>query len=256
MRERHFLDLPGNKQPPQDIVIQASSCGASPACDGAQMNVTFHALAAAGIAHIAAALQEASSGPTASHGSPGARGGWETHGGKLLLLARDVWIPGTAICLGVLSHGVLDGLKHGYPLPATADVLVASVLAIGWCLCVHRRFGPLFAGVMLASFAPDIVDLGPAMVRSVAGPSTPLVHADHIFPWHWPDGSGSMYPGSGKTPGQTRILDTGRNALVSWTNHLIVVAFAASGILANPRVFRFWPGKSEDGLARGRRTRP
>src|SRR5262245_42596533 len=29
------------------------------------------------------------------------------------------------------------------------------------------------------------------------------------------------------------------NRTVSWTNHLIVVAFVASGIFTNPRVFRF-----------------
>jgi hypothetical protein len=42
-----------------------------------------------------------------------------------------------------------------------------------------------------------------------------------------------------KAPESTRILDIGQNRIVSWTNHLIVVAFAASGIFANPRVFRF-----------------
>jgi hypothetical protein len=48
-----------------------------------------------------------------------------------------------------------------------------------------------------------------------------------------------MYPMSGTAPGPARILDAGQNRLVSWTNHLIVIAFAASGILMNPRVFRF-----------------
>jgi hypothetical protein len=60
------------------------------------------------------------------------------------------------------------------------------------------------------------------------------------FPWHWPDGSGSMYPILSKAPDRTRILDTGQNTIVSWTNHLIVAAFAVAGIFMNPRVFRFF----------------
>ena len=48
-----------------------------------------------------------------------------------------------------------------------------------------------------------------------------------------------MYPLLSKAPEPTRILDIGQNRIVSWTNHIIVVAFAASGIFANLRVFRF-----------------
>jgi hypothetical protein len=183
------------------------------------MNVTFHALAAAGIAHIAATRLEAS------------RDGW--------FCRSDGWVLGSAFCLGVLSHGVLDGLKHGYPLRAAPDVLLAGLLAIGWCLCVRRRFFLLFACTFLASFAPDIVDLGPKILRSAAGISTPMAGADAVFPWHWPDGSGSMYLTSSKAPDRTRILDTGQNSVISWTNHLIIVVFAVAGIVTNPRVFRF-----------------
>jgi hypothetical protein len=183
------------------------------------MNVIFHVLAAAGIAHIAATRLE------------GSRDG--------SLCRSDGLVLGTAICLGVLSHGVLDGLKHGYPLRAVPDIGLATLLTVGWCLCVRRRFLLLFAGVIVASLTPDIVDLGPAMLHSATGLSIPVVNADHLFPWHWPDGSGSMYPMSGRAPGRTGILDTGQNRIVSWTNHLVVVAFAASGILMNPRVFRF-----------------
>jgi hypothetical protein len=207
-------------------------------CSIAGMNVTFHVLAAAGIAHVAA---------TRLRGSHGAQEGDNAHGGGTPPLpAQDGWLSrpdglvlGTAICLGVLSHGVLDGLKHGYPFPAAPDVLMAGVLAASWCLCVHRRFLLLFASVILASLAPDIIDLGPAMLRSATGISLLTFNAGHLFPWHWPDGSGSMYPMSGTAPGPARILDAGQNTLVSWTNHLIVIAFAASGILMNPRVFRF-----------------
>src|SRR5262249_15371832 len=97
------------------------------------MNVTFHALTAVGIAHIAAIRLEPS------------REGW--------FYRSNVWVLGSAITLGVLSHGVLDGLKHGYPIRALPDVLCGGLLAICWCLCVRHRFFLLFASVILASFA-------------------------------------------------------------------------------------------------------
>ena len=112
------------------------------------MNVTFHALAAVGIAHVAAIRMDSS------------------REGRFY--RSDVAVLASAVALGVLSHGVLDGLKHGYPIQTVPDVLCAAVLAIGWCLCVHRRFVLLFASVCLASFAPDIVDLGPRMLHSEA----------------------------------------------------------------------------------------
>jgi hypothetical protein len=134
---------------------------------------------------------------------------------------------------------VLDGLKHGYPIQTVPDVVCAGVLAICWCLCVRRRFFLLFASVSLASVTPDIVDLGPRMLHSATGIWTPMLNATPLFPWHWPDGSGSMYSMLSKAPESKRILDIGQNRIVSWTNHLIVVAFAASEIFANSRVFRF-----------------
>jgi len=183
------------------------------------MNVTFHALTAVGIAHIAASRLESW------------REDW--------FYRSDVWVLGSAFTLGVLSHGVLDGLKHRYPIQTVPDVLCAGVLAICWCLLVHSRFVLLFASASLASFAPDIVDLGPRMLRSATGIWTPVLDATPLFPWHWPDGSGSMYSMLSKAPEPTRILDIGQNRIVSWTNHLTVAAFAVSGIFANPRVFRF-----------------
>lgn len=181
--------------------------------------VTVHALAAAGIAHVA------STRLAPSHD------GW--------FCRSDAMVLGSAFCLAVLSHGVLDGLKHGYPLRSAPDVVVAAVMATAWCLCVRRRFLFLFAAVFFASFMPDVVDLGPGMLRSATGVSTPTAGAAAVFPWHWPDGSGSVYPMSSTAPDRTRILDTGRNIVISWVNHLIIIAFATTGIFMNPGVLRF-----------------
>ncbi len=183
------------------------------------MNVSFHILAGVGIAHVAAIQIQSS------------KDGW--------FCRSDLTTLGTAICLGILSHGVLDGLKHGYPIRPISDVLCGSLLALCWCLFIHRRYRLLFASVILASLAPDIIDLGPRTLRSTIGIWTPMVDLGPLFPWHWPDGSGSMYPTVSHAPERTRILDVGQNEIISWTNHLIVVAFAASGVFANPWVFRF-----------------
>jgi len=186
---------------------------------GQTMNVTFHALAAVGIAHIAAIRLNPS------------REAW--------FYRADLWVLGSAFTLGVLSHGVLDGLKHGYPIQTGPDILCAGVIAIAWCACVHRRYFLLFASVFLASFAPDLVDHGPRLLPFATWIGIPAHDATPLFPWHWPDGSGSMYSTLSNAPERRRIFDIGQNSTVSWTNHLIVVAFVASGIFTNPRVFRF-----------------
>jgi hypothetical protein len=74
------------------------------------MNVTVHALAAAGIAHVAAIRMRNS------------QDGW--------FHCSDVGVVGLAMFLGALSHGVLDGLKHGYPIRSTPDVVCAGLLAL------------------------------------------------------------------------------------------------------------------------------
>jgi hypothetical protein len=64
-----------------------------------------------------------------------------------------------------------------------------------------------------------------------------------------------MYPAASHAPERTRILDVGQNEIVSWTNHFIVVAFAASGIFANPWVFRFMPARSPSDKGQERHAR-
>jgi hypothetical protein len=60
------------------------------------MNVTFHAVASFGIGHVAAR----NLAPDSSEAFD----------------PRDTRVLITAFVAGVLSHGVLDGLKHGYPI--------------------------------------------------------------------------------------------------------------------------------------------
>ena len=76
------------------------------------MNVTFHALTAVGIAHIAAIRLES------------LREGW--------FYRSDVWVLGSAFTLGVLSHAKredaihVDSCRGGSPAPRCADLAEAS----------------------------------------------------------------------------------------------------------------------------------
>ena len=179
------------------------------------MIVVFHVVVGAGIAHVASTrLRDQSQ---AGFTRPG-----------LVLL-------GLAGAVGLVSHGMLDGLKHGYPLPAVIDIGAAAALAATWCLAVRGPLRLLFACVIAAALLPDVLDHGMAMLRWKAGFDVP-VNSGHIFPWHWPEGSGSLHPG-GNDP--ARSLDFGRNRAVSITNHLIVLLIAAGCVLTSPRAFRF-----------------
>jgi len=139
-------------------------------------------------------------------------------------------------CLaGLLSHGVLDGLKHGYPISAVPDIVIGAGLAAAWCLAMRRPLRLLFAAVIAAALLPDVIDHGTAMLRWKAGWDV-SVSRSHIFPWHWPEGSGSLHPG-GNDP--ARSLDFGRNREVSIANQLIVFFMATGCVVTTARAFRF-----------------
>ena len=146
--------------------------------------------------------------------------------------------------LAVLSHGVLDGLKHGYPLEPAVDVCVAAVLALAWCVAVRPPLGLLFAFAMAGSLAPDVIDHAPIIVRSETGLPVPLNPLGPLFPWHWPEGSGSMDPGAAH---RFHDLNFRRNGYVSYANHTIVLGLAAAGVFAAPWAFRFVRVPDADG---------
>src|SRR6266566_4651004 len=152
------------------------------------MSIVFHVVAAAAVAHVASARLRDQS-----------HGGFRRPGLALLAFAAVI---------GLASHGVLDGLRHGYPIPAVPDIVAGSILAAAWCFAVRPPLRLLFAAVI----------------------------ARHIFPWHWPEGSGSLHAGGNDA---ARSLDFGGNRAVSLTNHVIIVLMAAGCVLTNPWAFRF-----------------
>jgi hypothetical protein len=92
---------------------------------------------------------------------------------------------------------------------------------------------------VLGAVLPDLVDLGPPLCRKLLALPIPVVMHAPLFPWHWTDGSGSLHVLGRHAPVAGRgYLDRGDNQLVSITNHVVVVYFAAVAILGNLRVFR------------------
>jgi hypothetical protein len=182
------------------------------------MNVTFHALTGFGISHLAARSVDAST-PRAFEG-------------------RDLRVLVPAFVAGVLSHGLLDGLKHGYPIPYFVDPFLALAVGVLWCVAVRARYRLLFAAVFVAVLVPDLLDLGTAIANRLLGWHLPTFQR-HLFPWHWADGSGSLYPlhGAPQRAGHG-ALDAGDNQIVSITNHGIVLFLAGAAILSNLEPFR------------------
>ncbi len=182
------------------------------------MNVVFHALASFGISHVSARdLEIEPSRPR-----------------------RDLRVIVPAFVAGVVSHGLLDGLKHGYPIPYALDPPLALLLALVWCASVTRRYRLLVAVVFLGAVLPDLVDLGPGVANRLFGWRLPTLHR-HLFPWHWRDGSGSLYRSAGRRlfPCEA-TLDGGDNQTISITNHLIVITLASLAIVSNRMPFRRW----------------
>ena len=182
------------------------------------MMVIIHVVAGAGIAHVASTQLRDDSDV-----------GFTRPGPALLILVAVA---------GFVSHGILDGLKHGYVLSAGPDISAAAALAAAWCLAVHRPLRLLFAAVITAALLPDLIDHGTAMLQWKLGWAV-SANSHRFFPWHWLEGSGSLHDG-GNDP--SRSLAFGRNRLVSITNQLIVLFIAAGCVLTTPRALRFLSG--------------
>src|SRR5262249_45273621 len=58
---------------------------------------------------------------------------------------------------------------------------------------VQKRYRAMAMTCFLGAIFPDLVDLGPAILNKQLGWHLPVLK---IFPWHWPQYSGSIYDGS------------------------------------------------------------
>jgi hypothetical protein len=122
--------------------------------------------------------------------------------------------PATGFAVGILAHGLMDAAPHAYPLRASADIAVALLMmAAAFAVCDPRRWF-LIAACCVGALFPDLVDLGPAMLNKHLGLALRVMK---IFPWHWPENSGSIYDGT--------------QAVASLVCHLIAVIAAGGALL-------------------------
>jgi hypothetical protein len=138
------------------------------------MNVTFHTLTSLA---IAAALSTKQTKPIANES----------------FVFSDVPLLSIGFVTGVMIHGLLDFVPHSYPIKSIVDVVLSLGLSPAVMIFIQQRHRLLAALCFLGVIFPDLVDLGPAILNSHLGWHLPVVK---IFPWHWPQYSGSIYNGS------------------------------------------------------------
>ncbi len=93
---------------------------------------------------------------------------------------------------GVVEHGVMDYVPHSYPIPSGMDAACSIILFTVVVALTKPQFRLLVTACFIGSIFPDLVDLGPPMLNRHLGWSLPSVK---LFPWHWPQYSGSLYHG-------------------------------------------------------------
>lgn len=132
--------------------------------------------------------------------------------------------PLSLVGLGVLLFGVsiawhmvLDVTPHQYPFRSKPDIAISLMVFIGFCsLVVRRRFWWLFVVVFVGHLFPDLIDLGPTMLKEFTGWSIPSF-SEKVFFCHREPWSGSIFDGS--------------RTLESHSYHLLTVAIAMMGII-------------------------
>jgi hypothetical protein len=94
---------------------------------------------------------------------------------------------------GIVEHGVMDYVPHSYPIPSRIDVVIGIILFMVLIAHTKAQFRVLVTACFIGSVLPDLVDLGPPILNHHLRWALPTVK---IFPWHWPQYSGSLYHGA------------------------------------------------------------
>jgi hypothetical protein len=92
---------------------------------------------------------------------------------------------------------------------------------------VRPRFRPLLLIAFVGAELPDLIDQVPRDLNRHLGLHLPVL--PKIFPWHHPEGSGSL---SGDVAPLARVA--------SLANHLIVVTFSLTLFWISRRAFRYF----------------
>lgn len=141
---------------------------------------------------------------------------------------RRVAIAILVFLLGVMSHGVLDGLPHEYPFKWLGDTVSTTSLVVIWMAIVQPRHRVLLLIAIAGAVVPDVIDHVPRDLNRHLG--THLPELTKLFPWHHPGGSGSL---SGTVAPDARIA--------SIANHIIVVTFCTVMLWLSRRALRLRP---------------
>ena len=183
------------------------------------MNLVFHALAGAAVAHA-----------LAWSGQSKQRYGKSIKVSPIKMLG--------ASCVAIASHGLPDWMKHGYPVPSVIDIVIALGMSMAWVAAVRSPFRLLFGLCFAASFAPDVIDHALRMLNRALHAQLLPTPSHPIFPWHTPRWSGSMYPSARIPQGSGLVaLEEGHNQAISLMNHLVVV-LASGSVIVLSKSFR------------------
>lgn len=109
---------------------------------------------------------------------------------------------------GVIIHGILDYLPHGYPFNAKPDAILGLLIISITTFLSAKKYRLIVGAAFLGSIFPDLLDLLPSIVNKYSGLSI-FVNEYKFFPWHWKEYSGSIFT-AGMDP-------------VSALNHLMVI---------------------------------
>ncbi|MCB0840606.1 MAG: hypothetical protein KDE26_09975 [Bacteroidetes bacterium] len=126
----------------------------------------------------------------------------------------------TGFTLGVISHGILDYSPHCYPVNSKVDVIVSLIIIIALILLSQKVWKFIVGGTLFGCIFPDLVDLSPGMINSLFGMHLPTFPP--VFPWHFPEYSGSIYSG---------------DCDVSFVNHLLTLFVCGGMVWLNRKIF-------------------
>jgi hypothetical protein len=85
-------------------------------------------------------------------------------------------------------------MPHHYPVNSAIDVIMSLLIMMIVFLRTNKRLKIIAAFSFLGNILPDLVDLAPSILNKYLHLKLPII--SKIFPWHWPQYSGSIYTGS------------------------------------------------------------
>jgi len=123
--------------------------------------------------------------------------------------------------INILVHGLLDIMPHNYPLNSILDVSLSLAFFLMTIFIVTKRFHLTIMMSFFFAVLPDIIDIAPKLLNKYLNTNLLVFN---LFPWHYPQYSGSMY--------------NGQYSLFSLINHSIVLAFFIVVVVINRNYLR------------------